>query len=136
MKPRLVLNPEPRLEALLETIQRVEAFAQANQMSSLKTYALTVAVEELLTNTVMFGFDRVSEPDLVVSLEGQGKKIVCEISDNGDCFDPRGASSDSSQSNARSQAFSSELICKTVPQFEWRYEEGRNLVRLVYHVGD
>ena len=136
MKPRLVLNPEPRLEALLETIQRVEAFARANQMSSLNTHELTVAVEELLTNTIMFGFEGVSEPHLAVSLEGQGKKVVCEISDNGACFDPRGANNDSSQSNARIQAFPSELIGKTAPHLEWRYEEGRNLVRLVYHVGD
>ena len=136
MKPRLVLNPEPRLEALLESIQRVEAFAQANQMSSQNTYALTVAVEELLTNTIMFGFEGVAEPDLVVSLEGRAERVICEISDNGAGFDPRGTEDDSNQTDPRRQSFPSELIREIAPHLEWRYEEGRNLVRLEYFKGD
>lgn len=132
VKPRLVLNPEPRLEALLETIQRVEAFAQANQVSPLNTYALTVAVEELLTNTIMFGFKGVSEPELVVSLEGRGEKIVCEISDNGAGFDPRGAEADPIRSDPRRQALPSELIQEVAPNLAWRRDEGRNVVRLEY----
>ncbi len=136
VNPRLILNPEPRLEALLETIQRVEAFAQSNQVSRSNTYALTVAVEELLTNTIMFGFEGVSEPDLAVSLEGRGEKIVCEISDNGAGFDPRSANSDSNQSHARSRAFPSELIQEVAPSLEWRRDQGRNTVRLEYEFDD
>ena len=136
MKPRLVLNPEPRLEAVLETIQRVEAFAQTNHMSSRNTYALTVAVEELLTNTIMFGFEGVSEPDLVVSLEGRAERVICEISDNSAGFDPRGAESDSNRSDRRRQSFPGELIREVAPHLEWRYEEGRSLVRLEYSKGE
>ena len=136
MNQRLVLHPEPRLEAVLETIQKVEAFARASQLSSLNTYALTVAVEELLTNTIMFGFKDMSAPEVVVSLAVRGKRVVCEISDNGTGFDPRSANSDSSHTDARDQAFPSQLIRETAPHLDWRSEGGRNLVRLEYDVGD
>lgn len=135
MDQRLVLHPEPRLEAVLDTIQEVEAFARANQVSALNIYDLTVAVEELLTNTIMFGIKVAADANLVVSLQRRGESIVCEISDNGVRFDPRCGRGEPNTSNARSQAFPIELLREVAPNLEWRYEEGSNRVRIKYQIG-
>ncbi len=131
---KLQLSPQPRLETLLETIQQVEAFARAHCKWAADVYALTVTVEELLTSTLMFGFENTPAPHLSIHMYATGNKVVCTIFDSGAPFDPRSPNpaAASGKTHARQDAFPFALMQKTARGLEWRYEDGRNIVHVEY----
>ena len=138
MTHQIHLQPEARLDALPDLIQAVDAFADAHKLPSSSAYALTAAVEELLTNTMMFGFAEVSAPEIAISLKSEDGRIICEICDNGKRFDPNSdthADTEASGSgDPRREALAEELLRQTVERLEWRYEGGRNYLLLEYPI--
>ena len=138
MTQQIHLRPEARLDALPELIQAVDAFADAHELPSSSAYALTAAIEELLSNTIMFGFTEVSAPEIEISLNSEDGHLICEICDNAKRFDPN---SDTHADNTaatcgdpRREALADDLLRQTAERLEWRYEGGRNYLLLEYTI--
>ena len=81
------LSP-PRLSALRDVSRMVEAFGAAHRLDESRVYALNLALDELITNSVNYGFDGVAEPRIEITLWISGRLLVLTITDNGRRFDP------------------------------------------------
>ena len=138
MTQEIHLQPEARLDALPDLIQEVDAFANAHKLPSSSAHALTAAVEELLSNTIVFGFEEVSAPEIAISLKSEDGRIICEICDNAERFDPNVAThadqEASSSRDPRREGLAEELLRQTAERLEWRYEGGRNYLVLEYPI--
>ena len=138
MTQEIHLQPEARLDALPDLIQEVDAFADAHKLPSSSAHALTAAVEELLSNTIVFGFEEVSAPEIAISLKSEDGRIICEICDNAERFDPNVAThadqEASSSGDPRREGLAEELLRQTAERLEWRYEGGRNHLLLEYPI--
>ena len=84
---RISLAP-PRLSALRNVSRMVEAFGAANRLAESRVYMLNLALDELITNSVHYGFDGVAEPTIEITLWVSGRLLVLTITDNGRPFDP------------------------------------------------
>ena len=84
---RVSLSP-PRLSALRDVSRMVEAFGAANGLPESRVYMLNLALDELITNSVNYGFDGVAEPRIEITLWVSGRLLVLTLTDNGRRFDP------------------------------------------------
>jgi len=84
---RISLSP-PRLSALHDVSRMVEAFGVANGLPESRVYMLNLALDELITNSVNYGFDGVADPRIEITLWASGRLLVLTIADNGRRFDP------------------------------------------------
>ena len=81
------LSP-PRLSALRDVSRMVEAFGAVHRLDASRVYMLNLALDELITNSVNYGFDGVAEPRIEITLWISGRLLVLTITDNGRRFDP------------------------------------------------
>ena len=83
-----------RIAANISEIERlnrlVRQFGELHEVQGRALYAMNLAVDELVTNAVLYGFDK--EPgneQIVVEIAGRGDELRATISDTGREFDPR-----------------------------------------------
>jgi anti-anti-sigma factor len=91
---RISLSP-PRLSALRDVSRMVETFGAAHRLDESRVYMINLALDELVTNSVNYGFDGVAEPRIEITLWVSGTLLVLTVTDNGRRFDPtKGADPD------------------------------------------
>ena len=82
---------EIRLGNRLEELDRlhafVEQFSSTNGLSTDNAFALRLAIEELVTNVILHGYDDDAEHAIVVSLSLDAGAVVVEMEDDGRSFD-------------------------------------------------
>lgn len=77
-----------RLSEVRELSRLVEAFGDANGLPDPKVYVINLALDELITNTVMHGLEEVSEAEIAITLRVAAGKLILIMEDNGKRFDP------------------------------------------------
>ncbi len=78
----------PRLSAVRSLSRMVEEFGDANALPHPKIYMINLALDELITNSVTYGFDGVADPRIEVTVRLDGDALVLTTVDNGHRFDP------------------------------------------------
>ena len=87
--PRLSLDLEPDLSsALKELADGVARFGEANGLSQAQIHNLSLALDELATNTISYGFAEVDRQELRVELRIEDDQIVAQLDDTGIPFNP------------------------------------------------
>ena len=87
-KDELHIALSPRLSAVRGLSQMVEEFGDANNVPEPKIYMVNLALDELITNSVSYGFGGVAHPKIGITLRVSATKLVLEMEDNGTKFDP------------------------------------------------
>ena len=87
-KDELHIALSPRLSAVRGLSQMVEEFGDANNVPEPKIYMVNLALDELITNSVSYGFGGVANPKIGITLRVSATKLVLEMEDNGAKFDP------------------------------------------------
>ena len=84
----LRVSLSPRLSAVRGLAQMVEEFGDANKLPDQQIYLINLALDELITNTVSYGFRGVAHPKIEVGLLVDDASLVLSVVDNGRKFDP------------------------------------------------
>ena len=79
----LVLHPQPRLEAVLETILQAEAHLHASSVPLVERYHFTAAIEALLHERIVLGLKDVRNAHFEIRLACARARATCQILDNG-----------------------------------------------------
>lgn len=84
-----------RFPADLREIERlnrlVRQFGDLHEIPSRALYAVNLALDEIVTNVVLHGFDDCAGQEVVVRLETAGQELRGEVEDGGREFDPMSA---------------------------------------------
>ena len=67
---------------------RIDAFCAQHGLAEEITFEVNLAVDELITNTISYGYDDDEEHRIEVLLRLAGGALLIEISDDGRAFDP------------------------------------------------
>ncbi|MCY4558926.1 MAG: ATP-binding protein [Chloroflexi bacterium] len=92
-----------------------------------------LAVDELLTNTISYGYDDDGEHRIELVLRLEGGALVFEIADDGRAFDPLQASTPDIGASLQDRAIGGlgiYLVRKTMDGVTYRRQDGRNVVTL------
>ena len=76
------------LRGISSAAARIDAFCAAHGLSPGIRFDVTLAVDELVTNTIGYGYDDGGERSIDVVLRIEGDTLTVEIADDGRAFDP------------------------------------------------
>ena len=81
-----------RLPVEIREIERLNAlvrhFGELHEIPSRAVYAVNLALDELVTNTILYGFEDATGQELCVKLSLTGSELHGELTDNGRAFNP------------------------------------------------
>ena len=125
------------LRGISSAAARIDAFCAAHGLSPGIRFDVTLAIEELVTNTIGYGYDDGGEHSIDVVLRIEGDTLTVEIADDGRAFDPLQAPEPDLGAPLEERAVGGlgiYLVRKTMDGVAYRRQDGRNVVTLTKHV--
>jgi serine/threonine-protein kinase RsbW len=81
-----------RLAADVKEIERlnrlVRQFGELHEVPSRTLYAVNLALDELVTNVVLYGYESATGKEVLVRIATAGQELVASVLDDGKAFDP------------------------------------------------
>jgi len=88
MSKQIYIELKNDLSEINRLSERVNDFAEANNLSPKTLFALNLSLEEVITNVISYGFDDDKEHQILVHIYSIGGEISVEIEDDGKPFNP------------------------------------------------
>jgi len=88
MKGALEVRVRNSLDELARLAEQVEEFCDAQGIGPGIAYNLNLAFDELITNTISYGYDDQAVHEIIVRLAVANDTVEAEIIDDGRAFDP------------------------------------------------
>ena len=123
-------NDLGELERLAE---RATAFLEAQQAPVKIVYAVSLALEELVTNTIKYGYDDAGRHEIEVCLLVEPAQVILSLTDDGHPFDPLAARPPDLEAPLEERAIGGlglHLIQKLAAAASYRREDGKNRLEL------
>lgn len=120
-------NPE-EIPALAEAI---ELFAETQKIPDRAVFQVNLSLDELLTNTISYGFPEGGEHEIVIRLTIQGGMLVIEVHDDGIAFNPLEESEVDISQGLEDRPIGGlgiHLARKMMDEIEYSREEERNVL--------
>ena len=121
------------LRELAAVAARIDEFCAARDLAPAIAYAINLSVDELLTNTISYGYDDDGEHRIDIALRMEGSVIVVEIADDARPFDPRRAPTPDTEASIEDRDIGGLgifLVHQTMDGLGYRLSGGRNIVTL------
>ena len=123
---------EPAIAMAREAMEWVESFPISEQSK----YSIRLTLEEMLSNTVKYGYDDSAEHLITIRIAADSELIRIELMDDGHPFDPtRQATPDVEHriEEGLIGGFGIELVRRLCKQMDYQREADRN--RTTLHIG-
>jgi serine/threonine-protein kinase RsbW len=89
--PKHEISRAAELETLAVFRQFIKSFCREQQIDDDTCFELTLAVDEACTNVVTHGYAGLNPGSLILTLQGDGRRVVMTITDFGHPFEPSSA---------------------------------------------
>ena len=122
------------LREIAGAADKIGAFCAEQGLAEEISFAVNLAVDELLTNTISYGYDDDGEHRIDLSLRLEGGMLVVEIADDGRAFDPLQAREPNVAAPLEERAVGGlgiYLVRKLMDGVAYRREDDRNIVTLM-----
>jgi len=86
----ITIRIAPNISEIERLNRLVRQFGELHEVQGRALYALNLAIDELVTNAVIYGYDKETPgEEIIVEIAGRGNELRATISDTGREFDPR-----------------------------------------------
>ena len=126
------------LREIAVAADRIDEFCSLNGIPPATAYAINLSVDELLTNTISYGYEDGGEHRIDLRIRLDGDVLAVEISDDGIEFAPDSADDPDTHASIEDRPIGGLGIFLTrqmMDSFEYRRDEGRNIVTLTKKTG-
>jgi anti-sigma regulatory factor (Ser/Thr protein kinase) len=130
---RLNLRIVNDLAELARVAEIVDEFCATRSIPADCAFKINVALEELLTNTITYGYSDARRHEIAIALAHAGDEITVELSDDARPFDPLQASPpdlDSAIEDRRVGGLGVHLVKSLMDEVAYAHRDGRNHVTL------
>ena len=130
---RLTLRIANDIAELTRVAESVDEFCATHNLPPDCSFKLNVALEELLTNTISYGYDDRQRHEIALDIAIDKDTLVAELSDDARPFDPLQAPPpdlDSPIAERRIGGLGVHLVKTMMDEVTYAYRDGRNHVRL------
>lgn len=138
MTDQLTLRISNDLGQLRRVRERVEAFGERNELASEIVFKVKLAIEELLTNTIVHGYSDQDEHTIDMRLDLRPDRLNVTITDDATAFDPRDAKIPDTEAplEVRTEGgLGVHLVNSLMDGIEYRREGSRNHLTLTKKFG-
>lgn len=111
----------------------VESFARRERLSRDVVFAAKLALEELLTNTISYGYDDKRVQLIEIRMEVREGQLIIRTVDGGLAFDPGTANEPNTNSSLKNRALGGlgvHLVKNLMDRVEYQHKDGKNHVTL------
>ena len=126
------------LREIAAVADRIDEFCSTHGMLPATAYAVNLSIDELLTNTISYGYEDSEEHCIDLAIRLNGDILVIEISDDGIEFEPDSAKEPDTEASINDRPIGGLGIFLTrqmMDGFDYRRDEGRNIVTLTKKTG-
>ena len=126
------------LREIAVAADRIDEFCSLNGIPPATAYAVNLSVDELLTNTISYGYEDSGEHRIDLMIRLDGDVLAVEISDDGIEFAPDSADDPDTHASIEDRPIGGLGIFLTrqmMDSFDYRRDEGRNVVTLTKKTG-
>ena len=116
-------------------VDLLEAFGPQSGLTDDATFKLTLALDEIVANVVRHGFDDDREHRIEVKVTVDDRTVTASVEDDGLEFDPREApvpDLDLPIEMRKPGGLGMHLVKATMDSVEYRREDGRNILTVVF----
>ena len=113
--------------------QVVAEFVESHQLPAGLTFAVNVALEEILTNIISYGYTDNKEHDILIRLSCTEGEVIAEVEDNGRPFNPLEVAEPDTSKPLEDRSVGGlgiHLARKLMDELAYRRQEGKNLLVL------
>ena len=121
------------LGEIADLAARIDRFCEAREISPEIAYAVNLSLDELLTNTISYGYDDDEAHRIEVTLRLAGETLLVTIVDDSGAFDPTKTPEPDVAAPLEERAMGGLglfLVHQMMDGFEYRRRAGRNVVTL------
>ena len=126
-----------RLSELRDLAAMVETFGEAHDLPHRTNFIINLALEELITNTLVHGqFEDGVEPEIGISLGVNESRVMVVLESNGGQFDPTEDSNPDLTSDLADRPIGGlglHLVKSQADGFEYEWINGINRITLAYN---
>lgn len=126
------------LRELAVAAGRVDAFCAEHGLSSNIAFAVNVSVDELLTNTISYGYEDGGRHRIEMTVRMENGVLVVELSDDATPYDPTGAPHPDIDAPIEARPIGGlgvHFVRQLMDGFRYRRSGGRNIVTLTKRTG-
>ncbi len=113
---------------------RIDEFCDAREIGPKITYALNLSIDEVLTNTIDYGYDDDEPHRIEIALRKEADRLVVAIEDDSREFDPSGpppeVDFDATLEDRAVGGLGLFLVHELMDRVDYRRADGRNFVTL------
>lgn len=120
-----------KLEEIPNLAQAIENFAEANNLPEHTVFQINLCLDELLTNTISYGFPEGGEHEIPVAITLQGEMLVIDLRDDGLAFNPLERSEPDTSQGIEERPIGGlgiHLVRNMMDEIEYRRESGQNVL--------
>ena len=120
-----------RLSEIDRLSRLAEAFGKGHQLPADLMYQVTLALDEVVTNIIKYGYDAPGDHIIVTTLALDGDVLLTQVEDDGHAFNPLEAPPpdiDASLHERPIGGLGIHLIRSLMDSLEYRRENGRNVL--------
>ena len=133
MPDELRLTIANRLVELERAEAEIAAFLDRRRVPPARRYAASLALEELLTNIIKYGYGDAAEHAIDIRVESGDRELALTLEDDGHPFDPTTLATPDTGQRIEDRAVGGlgiHLVRKMTDGMTWRREGGKNIVRI------
>ena len=126
-----------RLSELRDLAAMVETFGEAYDLPNRTNFIINLALEELITNTLVHGkFEAGVEPEISISLGIKDERVIVILESNGGQFDPTEDTEPDLTSELGDRPIGGlglHLVKSQADDFSYKWVDGINRITLEYN---
>jgi len=133
MSGRFERSVDSNLKALVRCMGEADAYLEACDATAAETFATRLALEEIVTNIIKYGFEDSENHPIVVSISSDPTGTTVRISDTGKPFDPLSAPEPQTSGAAEDRPIGGlglHFVREIFDDAVYRREQGRNVLEL------
>ena len=130
-----------RLPAEVKEIERlnglVRRFGELHEIPSRALYAMNLALDEVVTNTILYGFEDATGKELTVRLSVVTGEVRGELVDEGREFDPKTVPSPNLEAPLQERELGGlglHLVRSLMDKLDYRRDGAKNILSLVKRI--
>ncbi len=134
MPDSVFITLDNRLSELDRLADEVERFGEAHGFSPRTTYQIRLALDELLTNVISYGYHDQERHEIGVRMRLEDGRLAIELMDDAAPFNPMEAGLPDLTcpvENRRIGGLGIHLVKKVMDRVRYERKEGKNLLMLV-----
>ncbi|HLS27737.1 MAG TPA: ATP-binding protein [Opitutales bacterium] len=119
------------LEELETLAVRLSAFGEREGLSPLIVQQMNLALDELVTNAIEYGYDEDVEGTIEIELDCDEEKFTAVMSDDGRPFDPFESGASEETLSDEASGIGVFLVRQLMDEFSYKREKNRNRIVLL-----